>query len=227
MTLDVLYEDNHCLAVAKPAGLLVQGDRTGDRALVDLAKSYVRERYDKPGEVYLGAVHRLDRPVSGVVLLARTSKAAARLSAQFRDERVRKVYHAVVESVPVREADELEHFLRKDPRTNHTAVAQADEEGARLARLRYRVVRRLGSGALLEVHPRTGRSHQIRVQLAAVGAVIVGDVRYGSGRPLGHWIALHASELEFEHPTRRERVTLRAAHPEEWEREFGMTDATM
>lgn len=225
MTLDVLYEDNHCLAVAKPAGLLVQGDHTGDRVLVDLAKSYVRERYDKPGEVYLSAVHRLDRPVSGIVLLARTSKAAARLSAQFRDERVRKIYHAVVESTPARGAGELEHFLRKDPRTNRTTVVESDEEGARRAHLRYRVVRRLASGALLEVQPHTGRSHQIRVQLAAVGAVIVGDVRYGSERRLGHWIALHASELEFEHPTRRERVTLRAAHPAEWEREFGKTDA--
>jgi 23S rRNA pseudouridine1911/1915/1917 synthase len=214
--LDVLYEDNHCLAVSKPAGLLVQGDQTGDRTLVDAATHYLREQYGKPGRVYLGVVHRLDRPVSGVVLLARTSKAAARLSQQFREGRVRKVYHALVERSPPDEQGALEHHLRKDTASNRTHVVDAEEAGARRARLRYRVLRREGGAALVEIEPLTGRSHQIRVQLAAAGSVIVGDVRYGSQRELGHWIALHAAELEFQHPTRNERVNVRADLPTAW-----------
>lgn len=216
MTLDVLYEDNHCLAVAKPAGLLVQGDRTRDPTLAAAATEYLRQHYDKPGRVYLGVVHRLDRPVSGVVLLARTSKAAARLSQQFREGRVRKLYRAVVERPPPEDEGGLEHYLRKDAANNRTDVVGAHESGARRARLRYRVLRREPGATLLEIKPLTGRSHQIRVQLAAAGSVIVGDVRYGSKRELGHWIALHAAELEFAHPTRDERVTVRSDVPVAW-----------
>ncbi len=217
MTLEVLYEDNHCLAVAKPAGVLVQSDRTGDPTLVDAAAAYLRERYAKPGRVYVGTVHRLDRPVSGVVLLARTSKAAARLSEQFRERRVRKIYRAVLEHAPEAEEGALEHFLRKDPQTNRTHLADPDEPGARRARLRYRVLRREKRGTWVEVEPLTGRSHQIRVQMAAVGCVIVGDVRYGSKRELGNWIALHASRLEFKHPTRDERLTVSVEPPPTWD----------
>ena len=218
MTLDVLYEDNHCLAVAKPAGLLVQGDATGDPTLVDAATRYLRERYHKPRRVYVGAVHRLDRPVSGVVLLARTSKAAARLSEQFRAGSVRKLYLACVAPAPLDDQGTLEHHLLKDPRTNRSGVVASDVAGARRAQLRYRVLERGPRATLIEVEPTTGRSHQIRVQLAAVGSVIWGDVRYGSPHRLGHWIALHAAELTFVHPTRDENVTVRAPRPAEWSR---------
>jgi len=217
MKLEILYEDNHCLAVCKPAGVLVQGDRTGDATLVAAAAEYLRRRYGKPGRVFVGVVHRLDRPVSGVVLLARTSKAAARLASQFRERQVSKVYLALVERPPASAAGTLEHSLAKDPRTNRTHAVAATHPRARLARLRYRVASRHPGGTLVEVEPATGRSHQIRVQLAAIGCVIVGDVRYGSKRRLGNMLALHASRLEFAHPTRQERVCVEAPLPAGWE----------
>jgi len=217
MQIEILYEDNHCLAVHKPAGLLAQGDRSGDPTLLEAVREYLRRRHGKRGRVYLGVVHRLDRPVSGVVLLARTSKAAARLAGQFRHGTVRKTYVALVESPPPAASGILEHHLRKEPRTNRTRVARAGEPGARLARLRYRILATHPGGTLVEVSPETGRPHQIRVQLAEVGAVIVGDLRYGSRRPLGASIALHASRLEFAHPTRREMVTVVAPLPQSWE----------
>lgn len=217
MPLEVLLEDNHCLAVCKPAGLLVQGDRTGDPTLVDLAAAYLRERYAKPGRVFVGVVHRLDRPVSGVVLLARTSKAASRLAAQFRSGRVGKRYLALVERAPVTPTGTLVHHLAKDAASNRSRVVGAGEPGARLARLRYRVAAVHPGGTLVEVWPESGRSHQIRVQLAACGAVIVGDVRYGSRRPLGNMLALHASRLEFEHPIRAQVVAVEASLPLYWE----------
>jgi 23S rRNA pseudouridine1911/1915/1917 synthase len=216
-TLDVLYEDNHCLAVSKPAGLLVQGDRTGDPTLLDVATQYLRQRYGKPGRVFLGVVHRLDRPVSGVVLLARTSKAAARLAEQFRLGQIRKEYLALVEAPPPATSGTLEHHLAKDSASNRTRIVAAGTPGSRHARLHYRLRARHRGGTLLEVVPETGRSHQIRVQLAACGAVIVGDVRYGSRHRLGSMLALHASQLEFEHPTRHDRVVVEAALPDSWQ----------
>jgi 23S rRNA pseudouridine1911/1915/1917 synthase len=217
MELPVLYEDGHCVAVDKPAGILVQGDRTGDPTLVQAVETYLRQRYRKRGRVYVGVVHRLDRPVSGVLLLARTSKAAARLAAQFRAGSVRKVYVALVEIAPPASAGVLEHHLRKDAATNRTHVVAPGEPGARMARLGYRVLDTHPGGTLMEVRPETGRSHQIRVQLAAAGAIIVGDLRYGSRRQLGARIALHASSLEFEHPTRHDTVTVTAPLPPEWD----------
>ena len=217
MQLEVLFEDNHCLAVCKPAGLLTQGDRTGDPTLLAAAAAYLRQRYSKPGRVFVGVVHRLDRPVSGVVLFARTSKAAARLAAQFRDGSVGKRYWALVEKAPSPAVGTLEHLLAKDPKTNRTRVVPTGRAGARRARLRYRVLARHPGGTLVEVEPESGRSHQIRVQLAAAGAVIVGDVRYGSQRRLGSMLALHAARLEFEHPTRRERIVVEAPLPPAWQ----------
>jgi 23S rRNA pseudouridine1911/1915/1917 synthase len=217
MDLQVLYEDSHCVAVHKPAGVLVQGDRTGDPTLVQAVEAYLRQRYHKRGRVYVGVVHRLDRPVSGVVLLARTSKAAARLAAQFRAGSVRKVYVALVEVAPSESAGVLVHHLRKDAATNRTHVVAAGEPGARLARLGYRVLETHPGGTLVEVRPETGRSHQIRVQLAAAGAIIVGDLRYGSRSKLGQRIALHASSLEFEHPTLGRPITVTAPLPADWD----------
>ena len=219
--LDVLFEDNHCLAINKPAGLLAQGDETGDRSAVDLASDYLRAKYAKPGNVFVGLVHRLDRPTSGVLLLARTSKGADRLAGQFRDNSIRKVYLAVVEGTVSPEAGEWADWLRKDEARNLVEVVADGDPRGREARLSYRVVTSGRSTSTIEVVPTTGRSHQIRVQLASRGHPIVGDRKYGSrrgliaadGRPR---VALHAQELTFRHPTRDETITVRASLPADW-----------
>lgn len=215
--LKVLFEDNHCLAVFKPAGVLTMGDRTGDVSLVDLAREYLRQKYDKPGNVFVGVVHRLDRPVSGVLLFARTSKAAARLSEQFRKHTVRKVYHCVVEGHPTEASGELVDWLAKDESQNRSRVVQRSDE-AKLSRLSYRCLKSAGSLSLLEIELLTGRSHQIRVQLSSRGLPICGDAKYGSKTKLDGWLALHAAALTFEHPTQHEPITVTAPHPTEWKR---------
>lgn len=219
--LDVLLEDNHCLVVNKPAGLLVQGDVTGEPTLLDAARAYLKERYAKPGNVYLGLVHRLDRPTSGVVLLARTSKAASRLSEQFRGGRVEKTYWAIVEGKPTTDAGEWSDWLCKDERTNTVSVVESGSPGAQSATLGYRVLSRRPGQTLLEVRPLTGRSHQIRVQLASRGLPILGDAKYGSRTALragdgGRRVALHARALTFQHPTRGEAIRVEAPIPADW-----------
>jgi len=214
--LEILHEDNHVIAINKPAGALVQPDRTGDRSLVDDVADDLRARHGKPGNVFVGIVHRLDRPVSGVLLFARTSKGAARLAAQFRDGSIEKTYWAVVEQAPPDAAATLEHFLLKDETHNRVRIADANEPGARHARLHYRVVRSVIAGTLLEIRLETGRAHQIRVQLSAIGCTVVGDLRYGARQGLGSRIALHARAIAFDHPTRGERIRLEAPIPAAW-----------
>jgi 23S rRNA pseudouridine1911/1915/1917 synthase len=214
--LVVLYEDNHCLAVLKPAGMLTAGDKTGDVSLLELARQYIKKKYAKPGNVYIGLVHRLDRPVSGVVLFARTSKAAARLSEQFRAGRVRKIYLAWVEGSPPQLEGSMSDLLVKDHRQNISRSAAAESQDTRRAELSFRVCKKDAGRSLLEVRPRTGRSHQIRVQLAARGLPIVGDVKYGAERLDRSEIALHAFELTFDHPVRHEPVCVRAPVPRHW-----------
>lgn len=217
--LRVLYEDNHCLAVDKPAGWLTMGDATGDPTLLDAAKAYIQRVYQKPGAVFLGVVHRLDRPVSGVVLYARTSKAASRLSAQFRDHTIEKVYWAAVTGRVTEAEGVLEQYLVKDRQTNVVRVASRTTSGAQSCLLSYRRLGQHGAVSLLEIRPQTGRSHQIRVQLAHQGWSIVGDHKYGSPSefPAGQ-IALHARSLTFEHPTRPERLSVVASPPATWNR---------
>jgi len=215
--LQVLYEDNHCLVVDKPAGVLVQPDPTGDPTIVDLAREDIRRRHGKPGNVFVVAVHRLDRPVSGVLLLARTSKAATRLSAQFRAGTVGKIYWARVERPPAPAAATLEHTLVKDSEHNRVHVVPPGTAGGRLARLHYTTLATDPRSALVEVRLETGRAHQIRVQLATIGCVIVGDLRYGSRHGLGARILLHARSLAFDHPTRGERIVVEAPLPEAWD----------
>lgn len=214
--LQVLYEDNHCLAVHKPPGLLVAADRTGDKNLLDLAKSYIKQKYDKPGAAFLGLVHRLDRPVSGIVLFARTSKSAARLSEQFRNHTVDKTYLVIVEPAPKEQQGILEDYLVKNEETNTSRVVPKGTPGSRYSRLRYRVLSRHRNRALLEIELETGRSHQIRLQLSSHGCAVLGDKRYGGAGSLKPRLALHAWKLSFDHPTQKERIHLESPLPRDW-----------
>jgi 23S rRNA pseudouridine1911/1915/1917 synthase len=221
MSLDVLFEDNHCLAVNKPAGLLSQGDASGDSSLVDLATLYLKSRYNKPGNVYVGLLHRLDRPTSGVVLLAKTSKAAGRLSAQFRQGSISKVYWAIVEGTLSEQQGEWVDLLEKDPRLNRSGVVDDESSSSKEARVAFHVLERSSRLTKLELRPATGRSHQLRVQLATRGLPILGDRKYGAIQPLkamdGHRrIALHARQLTFTHPTRPEAISVDAPTPADW-----------
>ena len=211
--VDVLYEDNHLLAINKPAGLLSVGDETGDESAFDWASDYLKVKYNKPGNVFVGVVHRLDRPVSGVLLFARTSKAAARLSDQFRRRSVSKRYLALVEGRAADGRQELQDCLAKNERNNTVRVVGAGDRRGKLSRLTYECVRHDGGQSLLRVEPLTGRSHQIRVQLASRSLPIVGDVKYGASQGLGHRILLHAEALEIDHPTQQHRLTITAECP--------------
>jgi len=210
--LNVLYEDNHLLGVFKPAGVLVQGDRTRDVTLIDLAKQYIREKYNKPGNVFLGLVHRLDRPVSGVVIYARTSKAASRLTKEFAERRVEKIYFAIVHGELLEPEGDLVSYIE---RVHLKArIAEAASERAKEAVLSYRVLARKSGLSLVELRPRTGRHHQIRLQLAQIGHPVVGDIKYGAPDALpDRTIALHAGMLAVKHPTKDETVRLAAPPP--------------
>jgi 23S rRNA pseudouridine1911/1915/1917 synthase len=228
-TLDVLYEDNHCLAVAKPAALLTQGVPPGIPTLESLARDYLKHKYHKPGRVYLGIPHRLDRPVSGVVLFAKSSKAAARLAEQFAGRKVGKVYWALVERDPAGEAPpgegDWEDWLLKHPEEARSERVEPDRPGARRAFLRYRRLALFADGAVLELRPETGRMHQIRVQAAARGWPVRGDQLYGGRLSFGppaelpreRHIALHGRELTFLHPIRYEPITVTAPLPATWQ----------
>lgn len=211
----VIYEDNHLLIVNKAPGILVQGDITGDIPLVDLCKEYVGKKYNKPGAVFLGVVHRIDRPVSGVVVLARTSKALERMNAQFRENRTRKTYWAITDRRPTPESGNLLHWLIKDEKKNKTTAWPRETPGALRSELSYQLLTQAGSRSLLEVRPVTGRPHQIRVQLASLGCPIVGDVKYGSPVSLEDGsIALHARKIEFNHPVKKEPLSAEAPLPQ-------------
>ena len=214
--IPLLHEDNHVIVVAKPSGMLSQGDLGGDLDVLTVVKDLLRVRDAKPGNVYLGLVHRLDRPVSGVMVLAKTSKAAGRLSAQFRERTTRKIYLAVVEGLPGQDDGELKHLLLKDRERRVTRVVRAGVDGAREAVLRYRLIEGGADRSLVEVELVTGLPHQIRVQLSAIGHPVVGDVKYGAAPLVRGWIALHASSIDFEHPVRRERLTVKSRVPDHW-----------
>ncbi|MGB0373860.1 MAG: RluA family pseudouridine synthase [Flavobacteriaceae bacterium] len=213
--LSVIYEDNHILVVNKAAGLLVQGDQTGDESLVDIAKRYIKDKYQKPGNVFLGLVHRLDRPTTGVIVLARTSKALTRLNQQFKDRLTKKVYRAVVSGSPEPKA-RLEHFLRKNSSQNKSFHYPKNTLNTKHAILRYRYIEQLRSYHVLEIELETGRHHQIRVQLAAVGLHIKGDLKYGAKRPNQNGsIHLHAQSLALAHPTTKEEMKFIAPYPDD------------
>jgi len=214
--LSILYEDNHLLVVDKAAGVLVQGDATGDPCLLDHARSYLAKRYHKPGRVFIAAAHRLDRPVSGVVVLARTSKAAARLAAAFRDGRVEKEYLAVVHRAPPQDSGEIETWLLKDARTNRVTSHSSAVPGSKRAISRYRVLAQADGRSLVALELLTGRSHQLRVHLQTLGCPVVGDLRYGPGPALGPRILLHCARMVVPHPIEGVPKEFRAPLPDAW-----------
>ena len=212
----IIFEDNHLLVINKDAGVLVQGDKTGDTPLSDLAKAYVKEKYQKPGNVFCGVVHRLDRPTSGAVVFARTSKALERLNAQFRDKNTSKVYWAIVAAKPPKNSDSLVHFLKKNEKQNKSYATLTEVAGSKKAILTYRLLISSDKYHLLEIELETGRHHQIRVQLATIGCEIKGDVKYGARRSNSDGsIGLHARFLEIDHPTTKERIKIVAPVPDD------------
>lgn len=214
--MQILYEDNHIIAVNKSSSEIVQGDKTGDEPLSESVKAYIKEKYNKPGRVFLGVVHRLDRPVSGVVLFARTSKALARLNDMFRKQEVEKTYWAIVQNQPQKTEGRLEHFLVKNERQNKSYAYDTEKSNSKKALLNYRLAASSDRYYLLEVNLETGRHHQIRCQLAALGCPIKGDLKYGAARSnLGGGISLHARSVGFTHPVSKERIYIEAPVPEE------------
>jgi len=214
--LQVLYEDNHIIVVNKRAGDIVQGDKTGDKPLSDVVKDFIKDKYDKPGEVYLGVVHRLDRPTSGIVLFAKTSKALPRLNKLFAEKKAKKTYWALVKNEPPKSQDKLVNWLKKNPKNNKSTVYATEVEGSKKAILHYKVIKTLDNFFLLEIDLETGRHHQIRAQLAAIGCPIKGDLKYGFDRSnKDASISLHARTLQFMHPVKKEDISITASLPKD------------
>ncbi|HEY5508795.1 MAG TPA: RNA pseudouridine synthase [Paludibacter sp.] len=213
--MTVLYEDNHIIAVNKSTSEIVQGDKTGDQPLSDTIKLYLKEKYNKPGEVYLGVTHRLDRPVSGVVLFAKTSKALTRLNEMFRSHEVKKIYWAIVKEKPAQIQGRLEHYLTRNEKQNKSVAYDTERADAKKAALTYKLIAHSDTYYLLEVNLETGRHHQIRCQLAKMGCPIKGDLKYGFSRsnPNGG-ISLHARSIEFIHPVSKQLISIEAPVPE-------------
>ncbi|MFX3625948.1 MAG: RluA family pseudouridine synthase [bacterium] len=212
--LKILYEDNHLIAIDKPSGLLVQGDKTGDITLADLVKDYIKVEYNKPGDVFLGVIHRLDRPVSGVCLFARTSKALERMNEKFRNRELKKTYWALVSKRPEDYEGKLIHYLVKDHEKNKSKAFTKEKKNSKKAELSYKLIGELSGYSMLEINPITGRPHQIRVQLATALSPILGDTKYGYKDAFRDGsICLHAKQLEFEHPVKKEPVKISAPTP--------------
>ena len=211
----VLYEDNHIIVVNKRPGDIVQGDKTGDLPLSEVVKLYIKEKYDKPGNVYLGVAHRLDRPTSGIVVFAKTSKALPRLNKMFAEKKTAKTYWAVVKNRPKKESDTLVHWLKRNPKQNKSYANHQEVAESKEAILEYRTIKKLDTYFLLEINLKTGRHHQIRAQLAAIGCPIKGDLKYGFDRSNQDGsIHLHARSLAFIHPVKKELLELTATPPE-------------
>jgi len=214
--LQVLYEDNHIIIVNKRAGDIVQGDKTGDKPLSEVVKEYIKDKYNKPGNVYLGVVHRLDRPTSGVVMFAKTSKALPRLNKMFVNKETQKTYWALVKQEPPKNQDTLIHWLRKNPKNNKSTAYPNEVPEGKKAILHYQVIKKLDNYFLIEVALETGRHHQIRVQLASIGCPIKGDLKYGFDRSnKDASISLHARNLHFTHPVSNETINVTAPLPKD------------
>ncbi len=215
--LEILYEDNHIIAVNKKNGDIVQGDETGDKPLSDYVKGYIKEKYQKPGDVFLGVVHRIDRPVSGVVLFARTSKALTRLNELFKTKEVKKTYWAVVKNKPKEDSGTLVHYHLKEEKQRKAKLFDKEVAHSKKCVLHYKILANSDHYHLLEIQLETGRFHQIRAQLAKIGCPIKGDIKYGFERPNenSRSIHLHARKIEFTHPVKNESVEIVAPVPDE------------
>ncbi|AWG22957.1 RNA pseudouridine synthase [Flavobacterium faecale] len=214
--LQVLHEDNHIIVINKRVGDLVQGDKTGDKPLPDVVKEYIKDKYNKPGEVFLGVVHRLDRPTTGIVVFARTSKALTRLNELFKNRETQKTYWAVVKNKPPKQQDNLVHYLKRTEKNNSSKAHLKEVPDSKMASLDYTIIKELNNYFVLEINLHTGRHHQIRAQLSAIGCPIKGDLKYGFDRsnPDGG-IHLHARKLSFIHPVSKEPITLLAPVPQD------------
>jgi len=214
--LQVIYEDNHIIAINKRVGDIVQGDKTGDIPLSEVVKQYISEKYNKPGAVFLGVVHRLDRPTSGIVVFARTTKALSRLNKLFSERKTEKTYWAVVKNNPSKSSDTLIHFLKRNPKQNKSYAHKNEVPESKKAILNYRVLKKLDRYSLLEVDLKTGRHHQIRSQLSAIGCPIKGDLKYGFDRSnKDGGIHLHSRRLAFIHPVKKEEIVFVADTPKD------------
>ena len=214
--LEVLFEDNHLIVVNKKSGDIVQGDKTGDKPLSDIVKEYIKDKYNKPGNVFLGVAHRLDRPTTGIIVFARTSKALERFNKMLRDKKVDKTYWAVVKNKPQKDSDTLTGFLLKNPKNNKSTSYSTEVNGSKKAILHYKTVKSLDNYHLLEVDLETGRHHQIRCQLSSIGSPIKGDLKYGFNRSnKDASIHLHARKIEFIHPVTKEDILITAPTPKE------------
>jgi len=214
--LQILHEDNHIIVINKRVGDIVQGDKTGDKPLSDVVKEYIKEKYSKPGDVFLGVVHRLDRPTSGVVIFAKTSKALERLNASFKNRETQKTYWAVVKNYPSKEKDTLTHFLKRNSKNNTSRAHIKEVPESKPASLSYQIIKKLDHYFVLEIDLHTGRHHQIRAQLQAIGCPIKGDLKYGFDRsnPNGG-IHLHARKLVIMHPVTKDVLEISAPVPDD------------
>ena len=214
--LQVLYEDNHLIIVNKRPGDIVQGDKTGDLPLSEVVKEYLKVKYKKPGNVYLGVVHRLDRPTSGIVVFARTSKALPRLNKLFKEKEAKKTYWAVVKKAPPKEEDHLIHYLKRNPKQNKSYAHINEVPDSKKAILDYRILKKMDNYTLLEIDLHTGRHHQIRSQLSTIGSPIKGDLKYGFGRSnKDASIHLHSRKLSFVHPVKKKPLVITAPPPKD------------
>lgn len=214
--LQVLYEDNHIIIVNKRAGDIVQGDKTGDQPLSDIVKAYIKDKYNKPGNVYLGVTHRLDRPTTGIVVFAKTSKVLPRLNKMFSDKKINKTYWAIVKQKPENEKDTLTHWLKKNPKNNKSTAYTQEIKDSKKAILHYKIIKHLNNYFLLEVNLETGRHHQIRCQLASIGSPIKGDLKYGFDRSnKDASIHLHSIKIDFIHPVSKEQISVVAPTPQD------------
>jgi len=212
--LQILHEDNHIIVINKRVGDIVQGDKTGDKPLSDIVKEYIKDKYNKPGDVFLGVVHRLDRPTTGIVVFAKTSKALERLNKMFSERETQKTYWTVVKNKPPKTDDKLVHFLKRNEKNNSSKAHLKEVPESKIASLDYKIIKELNNYFVLEVHLHTGRHHQIRAQLQAIGCPIKGDLKYGFDRsnPDGG-IHLHARKLAFVHPVSKEKIEVVAPVP--------------